>query len=130
MTRRFAIAAALAALPAAGVVAWQARPAWPPPVVADPDGAPVLTAEESQKTIVLPPGYRAELVAKEPLVQDPIAIDFDASGRMWVLEMPAFAMDITMRDSRDPICRAVVLEDTDDNGVMDKRTFLWPLGHN
>ena len=124
MTRRLAIAALLAALPAAGVLAWQTRAAWPPPVVADTDGAPVLSAEESQKTIVLPPGYRAELVAKEPLVQDPIAIDFDANGRMWVLEMPAFAMDVTMRDSRDPICRAVVLEDTDDNGVMDKRTVF------
>jgi mono/diheme cytochrome c family protein/glucose/arabinose dehydrogenase len=124
VTRRLVIAVLVAALPAAVGFGWQNRAAWPPPVVADTDGAPVLTAEESQKTIVLPPGYRAELVAKEPLVQDPIAIDFDADGRMWVLEMPAFAMDVTMRDSRDPICRAVVLEDTDDNGVMDKRTVF------
>ena len=30
----------------------------------------------------LPPGYKLELVAAEPLVQDPVAIDFDADGRM------------------------------------------------
>ena len=55
-----------------------------------PEKAPVLSAEEEMKTLVLPPGYRVELVAKEPLVIDPIAIDFDADGRMWVLEMPGF----------------------------------------
>ena len=55
-----------------------------------PEKAPVLSAEEEKKTFVLPPGYRVELVAKEPLVIDPIAIDFDADGRLWVLEMPGF----------------------------------------
>jgi mono/diheme cytochrome c family protein len=65
-----------------------------------------------------------QLVASEPTVIDPIAIDFDADGRLWVLEMPGFAMDAQMRDSHDPICRAVVLEDTDGDGVMDKRTVF------
>ena len=55
-----------------------------------PEKAPALSAEEEMKTFVLPPGYRVELVAKEPLVVDPIAIDFDADGRLWVLEMPGF----------------------------------------
>jgi mono/diheme cytochrome c family protein len=63
-------------------------------------------------------------VASEPLVIDPIVMDFDADGRLWVLEMPGFAMDAQMRDSHDPICRAVVLEDTDNDGVMDKRTVF------
>ena len=74
----------------AGSDAFQAREAWPPPVRKTPEKAPVLSAEEEQKTFVLPPGYRVELVAKEPLVIDPIAIDFDADGRMWVVEMPGF----------------------------------------
>ena len=74
--------------------------AWPPAVVAEDKGAPELSAEDSLKTIVVPPGYRVELVAKEPLVEDPILIDFDADGRMWVVEMPAFAMGASMKDSR------------------------------
>ncbi len=100
------------------------KESWPPAVVAEDDGAPALTAEESMRTIRVPPGYRVELVAKEPLVVDPILIDFDADGRMWVVEMPAFAADEAMRDSRDPICRVVVLEDDDDDGVMDRRTVF------
>src|SRR5688572_18275363 len=43
------------------------RAAWPPAVVPEDEGAPERTAEESLKTIVVPPGYRVELVAKEPL---------------------------------------------------------------
>ena len=101
-----------------------AREAWPPAVVREDQGAPELSAEDSLKTIVVPPGYRVELVAKEPLVQDPILIDFDADGRMWVVEMPAFAAGEGMKDSREGICRVVVLEDLDDDGTMDRRTVF------
>jgi mono/diheme cytochrome c family protein len=38
--------------------------------------------------------------------------------------MPAFAVDETMRDSRDPICRVVVLEDDDGDGAMDRRSVF------
>ncbi|HET6898154.1 MAG TPA: HEAT repeat domain-containing protein, partial [Vicinamibacteria bacterium] len=98
--------------------------AWPPPVAPGDGGAPEMSAEESRKTIVVPPGYRVELVAKEPLVEDPILIDFDADGRMWVVEMPAFAMGAGMKDSREGICRVAVLEDLDDDGKMDRRTVF------
>ena len=76
------------------------------------------------KTLVLPPGYRIELVAKEPLVVDPIAIDFDADGRMWVLEMPGFMSADGAANSREPINDVVVLEDENGDGVMDKRTVF------
>src|SRR5215470_4359880 len=80
----------------------QAEPApgpWPPIVSPEADqAAPELSAEASRRTIVVPPGYHVELVAKEPLVQDPILIDFDADGRLWVVEMPAFAAGGWMHD--------------------------------
>ena len=80
--------------------------------------------ERGAKTIVVPPGYHVELVASEPLVVDPIAIDFDADGRLWVLEMPGFMPDTSGRDSHEPINDVVVLEDTNNDGVMDKRTVF------
>jgi mono/diheme cytochrome c family protein/glucose/arabinose dehydrogenase len=98
--------------------------AWPPAVRKTPEKAPVLSAEEELKTIVVPPGYRIELVAKEPLVIDPIWIDFDADGRLWVLEMPGFMSEAGAANSRAPINTLVVLEDTDDDGVMDRRTVF------
>jgi mono/diheme cytochrome c family protein/glucose/arabinose dehydrogenase len=102
----------------------QKRAVWPPPVRKTPTNAPARSAAEEQQTIVVPPGYRVELVAQEPLVIDPIAIDFDADGRMWVLEMPAFMPDTSGHDSRDPINDVAVLEDTNGDGVMDRRTVF------
>src|SRR4030095_4201052 len=72
----------------------------------------------------LPPGFHAELVAAEPLVDSPIVIDFDPDGRLWALETPSFLPDMSGRDSREPINRVVVLEDTNGDGVMDKRTVF------
>jgi mono/diheme cytochrome c family protein/glucose/arabinose dehydrogenase len=100
------------------------RPTWPVSVQKVADIAPALSPRDEQKTLFLPPGYHVELVAAEPLVSDPIWVDFDADGRMYVLEMPGFAMDKSMADSRAPIGRIAVLEDTDDDGKMDKRTVF------
>jgi mono/diheme cytochrome c family protein/glucose/arabinose dehydrogenase len=108
----------------AATEAFQARAAWPPAVRKTPEKAPVLTPQQELATIVVPPGYHVELVASEPLVIDPIGIDFDADGRMWVLEMPGFMPDTSGRDSRDPINDVAVLEDTNGDGVMDKRTVF------
>ncbi len=101
-----------------------ATAAWPPPVRKTPTKAPVLTAAEELKTFVLPPGYHAQLVAAEPLVMDPIAIDFDADGRLWVLEMPGFMSEPNAMNSREPVNDVVVLEDKDGDGVMDTRTVF------
>src|SRR5690242_227892 len=85
---RLGVVAALLVTSALGVVtAQRSTPSWPPAVRKTPEKAPVLSAEGEQKTIVVPPGYKIELVAKEPLVTDPIVIEFDADGRLWVLEM-------------------------------------------
>ncbi len=55
---------------------------------------------------------------------DPIAMDFDADGRMWVLEMQGFMSEPNGANSREPINDIAVLEDTNHDGVMDKRTVF------
>ena len=72
----------------------------------------------------MPPGYRVELVASEPLVQEPVAMDWDARGRLWVVEMPGFMADLAGTTEHDPIGRVVVLEDRDGDGRMDRRTVF------
>ncbi len=86
--------------------------------------SPALTPDEELKTFSMPPGYHAQLVAAEPLIESPIIIDFDPDGRMWVLELQAFLPDTSGRDTQDPICDVAVLEDVDGNGTMDKRTVF------
>jgi len=86
--------------------------------------SPALSPDDELKTFSVPPGYHVELVASEPLIDSPIAIDFDADGRLWVLQTPAFLPDMSGRDSRDPINKVVVLEDTNGDGRMDKSTVF------
>ena len=98
---------------------------WPPGVQRVPADSPALSPAEALKTFSMPPGYHLELVASEPLIQDPIAIDWDGDGRLWAVEMPGFVPDLAAPEpNMDPIGRVVVLEDTDNDGVMDKRTVF------
>jgi len=86
--------------------------------------APVLSPRDELKTITLPAGYRLELVASEPLVHDPVVIDWDADGRLWVVEMTGYMNDIQAGREHDPAGRIVVLQDTNRDGRMDKRTVF------
>src|SRR5688500_17463530 len=76
------------------------------------------------KTFFMTPGYRVELVASEPMVEEPILIDWDADGRLWVIEERAYMQDLTATNERAPIGRVSVLEDTNDDGRMDKKTVF------
>jgi mono/diheme cytochrome c family protein len=121
---RLAAIAALAAAAAAVAAQVHTQP-WPPGVQQVAEDSPPLSPQDAMKTFYMPPGYSLELVASEPMVQDPVVIDFDADGRMWVIEMIAFHYpDVQSEKERDPICRVIVLEDTNDDGKMDKRTVF------
>ena len=89
-----------------------------------PPESPPLAPEEALKTFYMPPGYRIELVASEPLIQEPVALDWDLEGRLWAVEMPGFMADLTGSNEHEPIGRVVVLEDVDRDGKMDKRTVF------
>ncbi len=75
---------------------------------------------EELDTFALSPGFKIELVASEPLIEDPVAMSFDASGRLWVVEMRGYMNDIDGSDESRPTGRIVVLFDDDDDGVMDR----------
>ena len=66
----------------------------PPPANLVIPPAPVLTPAEALKTFKLAPGFRIEAVATDPLVGDPIAIQFGPDGRLWVLEMRGYMNDV------------------------------------
>jgi putative membrane-bound dehydrogenase-like protein len=97
---------------------------WPPGLQKVLSDSPALPPEEALKTFYMPPGYRVELVASEPLIQEPVALDWDLDGRLWAVEMPGFMADIRGSNEHDPIGRVVVLEDTNGDGRMDKRTVF------
>lgn len=86
--------------------------------------APVLTPEQQLKTFTLPTGFRAELVAAEPLVSTPVQIQFDHRGRLWVVEMTAYMPDAAGHGESEPRGSIAILTDTDGDGRMDRRTVF------
>lgn len=103
----------------------QSRP-WPPAVELEhvSEDSPALPVSAALKTFHLPPGYRMELAASEPMIQDPVVIDWDPDGRLWAVEMPGYMVDIHATRELEPLGRIVVLEDTNSDGKMDKRTVF------
>ncbi len=96
----------------------------PPPAHIKIPPAPVLTPAEALKTFKLAPGFRIEAVATDPLVGDPIAMQFGPDGRLWVLEMRGYMNDADAKGEDQPLGVVSVLADTDGDGVMDKRTVF------
>ena len=99
------------------------EPAVRPPVIAHPSPQQ-LSPEESMKAMHLPKGYKVELVASEPMIEEPVAIEWDANGRLYVAEMVSYMQDINGTNENEPISKIVRLEDTDGDGKMDKQTVF------
>ena len=86
--------------------------------------APVRTPEEEAATFKLVPGFRAELIAADPLVGDPIAMQFGPDGRLWVLEMRGYMPNADGIGEREPVGIVAVLTDTDQDGRFDRRVVF------
>src|SRR5262245_20602998 len=77
--------------------------------------------EDSLKTFKIDEGFRVELAAAEPDVTDPVAIDFDEDGRMYVCELWNYP------ETPKPggvLGRIRLLEDTKGNGRYDRSTIF------
>jgi mono/diheme cytochrome c family protein len=98
---------------------------WPAKVQRkQPKFPPALSPAQELKTFHMAPGYQVQLVASEPLVVDPIIAEFDGDGRLWVVEMQGYAVGKAMVNMTEPVGDVAILEDTDGDGVYDKRTVF------
>lgn len=87
---------------------------------------PATEPDRAAATLVLRPGFTAELVAAEPLLASPVAVAVDELGRAYVVEMRDYS-----ERRPEQLGRIRRLEDTDGDGRYDRATvFLaglpWP----
>jgi len=90
----------------------------------DLDGSPVLSPKEALRSFELEDGFIIELVASEPLIHDPITMEFDRDGNVWVIEMMGYMPNIEGTLENVPNGTIKMLEDTDGDGSMDKSTIV------
>ncbi|MCP4193372.1 MAG: c-type cytochrome [Planctomycetaceae bacterium] len=83
---------------------------------------PPLSASASMQRAKTHDGYTIQLVASEPLVADPVAIDWDLRGRLWVVEMADYPYG--MDGQGKPGGRIRILEDTNHDGQYDRSTLF------
>lgn len=83
-----------------------------------------LSPEESMKTFYLPKGFKVELVASEPMINEPVTIAWDANGRMYVAQMETYMQNVDGDGTMESTSRIMRLEDTDGDGKMDKSSVF------
>jgi len=83
---------------------------------------PPKSPADSRAAIRTHGDFVVELAAAEPFVMDPVAIDWDARGRMWVVEQPDYPNG--MDGKGKPGGRVKILTDTDGDGRYDKSTLF------
>src|SRR5438067_6219119 len=75
---------------------------------------------DALKSFKLRPGFRIELVASEPLIRSPVALDFDENGRLFVVEYPEYNQYANPKFKRHGCVK--LLEDSKGDGKYDKAT--------
>ncbi|MBP3959546.1 HEAT repeat domain-containing protein [Gemmata sp. G18] len=85
-------------------------------------GQPYLKPDETVAKIKVPDEFEVKLFAGEPQVVNPVAFTVDEKGRIWVVE--CFEYPKRTPKGKAPRDRIVILEDTDGDGVCDKRTVF------
>ncbi|MCA9160260.1 MAG: hypothetical protein KDA72_18135, partial [Planctomycetales bacterium] len=87
---------------------------------------PPTSPDQALATFEVAEGFEIQLIASEPLLASPVAIEWDASGGLFVCEMRGYSED---RD--DGLSRIARLTDANGDGVYDTRTdfavgLFWP----
>ena len=80
-----------------------------------------LPPKKAAEVMTVPPGFTVKLFAGEPDVHQPIAFCIDDRGRLWVAEAYSYPVRRPDKEAKD---RILIFEDTDGDGVFDKKTVF------
>ncbi|MCA9178239.1 MAG: c-type cytochrome [Planctomycetales bacterium] len=78
---------------------------------------PALSPADSLQSLRVADGFRVELAAHEPQVHDPVAVDFDEQGRMYVVQLPPYNAYVV--EGFRKTGSIALLEDRDEDGKYE-----------
>ncbi len=79
------------------------------------------SAQDALKSMQLPTGFKAELIAAEPDLVQPMAFTFDERGRIWVVEGNSYPQPREVGRGQD---RIKILEDQDGDGTFETKKIF------
>lgn len=77
-----------------------------------------VSSKDALSTFTIADGFKIEMIASEPLISDPVDMEIDEYGRLYVVEMHGYPLD------KSGSGKIILLSDTDGDGVMDKNTVF------
>ena len=92
-----------------------------PALMPQKDYAKGQSPQDALKSLQLPAGFKAELIAAEPDLVQPIAFTFDERGRIWVVEGNSYPKPREVGAGQD---RIKILEDKDGDGVFETKKIF------
>ena len=98
---------------------WRAPRAYPDHEVPKDIPAPNTAQELTDLTVA--DGFQVNLFAANPMIANPINLNWDTRGRAWVSTSTTYPH---IKPGHVPNDRIVILEDTDQDGVADKHTVF------
>jgi type 1 glutamine amidotransferase/mono/diheme cytochrome c family protein/glucose/arabinose dehydrogenase len=79
---------------------------------------------ESLDEFVIQDDYSLERVAGDDMLNEPVLCVWDGNGRMYVAQMETYMQDVDGSDTITPRSRVLRLEDTNGDGIMDRRSVF------
>lgn len=98
---------------------WRAPRAYPDHEVPKDIPAPNTAQELTDLTVA--DGFQVNLFAANPMIANPINLNWDTRGRAWVSTSTTYPH---IKPGHVPNDRIVILEDTDQDGIADKHTVF------
>ncbi len=89
----------------------------------DPDTSP-LNPEVSRNKIFVKEPFQVDLVASEPLVNEPICMVWGGDGSLYVVELRGYMQDLDNTGAQAPVGRVVRLVDENQDGIWDKKSVF------
>ncbi|QDU49105.1 neutral/alkaline non-lysosomal ceramidase N-terminal domain-containing protein [Gimesia panareensis] len=90
--------------------------------VSQTGGKRPLTPEESISRMNFADDLQVDVIAAEPLIVDPVAVEFGPDGKLWVVEMRDYPQGLD--GNLQPGGVVKLLEDVDQDGTYDKATVF------
>lgn len=114
----------LVALTVSPAISSAAETSEPTPQNTEPADQQPISPTEALAKVKVPEGFKVTLFAGEPDVRQPIAMNVDDKGRLWVAE--CYSYPTWKKEGSD---RLVIFEDRDNDGVFDDKKVFWNKGN-